>query len=134
MKKYILKIEGKHFEVEVKSCSQNSAVVSVNGKTYDVAITGNSLSPQATANAPVTSTIGSKPKASVGILKASLPGSIFKINVKEGDVVKKGQVLLIMEAMKMENNVFAECDGVVKSISVKVGDAVLQEDELLEIE
>ena len=48
--------------------------------------------------------------------------------------VKKGDVLLIMEAMKMENNIMSEKDGVVKSIKVAVGDAVLQEDVLLEIE
>ena len=54
--------------------------------------------------------------------------------VKEGDAIKKGDVLLIMEAMKMENNVMAEKEGTVKTIRVKVGDNVLQNDVLIELE
>jgi biotin carboxyl carrier protein len=64
---------------------------------------------------------------------APLPGSIFKMLVKEGDEVKKGDVILIMEAMKMENNVMSEKEGIVKSIRVKVGDNVLQSDVLVEL-
>ncbi len=67
-------------------------------------------------------------------IKAPLPGSIFKILVKEGDVVKEGDKLLIMEAMKMENDVLAEKAGTIKSIKVAVGDSVLQNDVLLEIQ
>jgi biotin carboxyl carrier protein len=66
-------------------------------------------------------------------VKAPLPGNIFKIIAKEGDEVKKGDNLLIMEAMKMENNVLAEKEGVIKSIKVKEGDAVLQGDVLIEM-
>ena len=58
---------------------------------------------------------------------------IFKINIKVGDSIKKGDSLFIMEAMKMENNVLAEKEGVVKSIKVKEGDAVLQGDVLIEM-
>ena len=65
---------------------------------------------------------------------APLPGNIFKILVGVGDEVKKGDTLLIMEAMKMENNVAAEKEGTVKTIRVKVGDNVLQNDVLIELE
>ena len=66
-------------------------------------------------------------------VNAPLPGNIFKVLVNEGDTVKKGDVLLIMEAMKMENNVLAEKDGTVSSVKVSVGDAVLQNDVLIEM-
>ena len=58
----------------------------------------------------------------------------FKIIAKEGDAVKKGDTVLIMEAMKMENNVLAEKEGIVKKIMVSEGDSVLQGDLLIEIE
>jgi biotin carboxyl carrier protein len=67
-------------------------------------------------------------------VKAPLPGNIFKLLVKDGDVVKNGDVLLIMEAMKMENNILAEFDGVVKNLKIKEGQTVLQNDILLDIE
>ena len=82
---------------------------------------------------PGEGTITKKETAAYKV-KAPLPGSIFKLNVAVGDSVKKGDTLLIMEAMKMENNIMAEKDGVVKSVKVAVGDAVLQEDVLMEIE
>ena len=77
-----------------------------------------------------------KPLASTGVsvLKAPLPGTILQVLVKPGDAVKKEQNLLIMEAMKMENNILSEKDGTVKSVKVAPGDTVLQGDILLEIE
>jgi len=67
-------------------------------------------------------------------IKAPLPGNILTVKAKEGDDVKKGDLLLVMEAMKMENNVLADVDGTVKSLKVKEGDAVLQNDVLVEIQ
>jgi biotin carboxyl carrier protein len=69
-----------------------------------------------------------------GAIVAPLPGNISKINVAVGDTVRPGNVLLIMEAMKMENNVLAVKAGVVKLIKVQVGDSVLQNDILIEFE
>jgi biotin carboxyl carrier protein len=66
-------------------------------------------------------------------VKAPLPGNILSISVKTGDEIKKGQRLLIYEAMKMENEVLAEKDGTVANIKVSVGDTVLQGDLLIEI-
>ncbi len=65
-------------------------------------------------------------------IKAPLPGKILSIKVTKGDIVKKGDVILIMEAMKMENNVLASKDGVVEVIKVQPGDTVLEGDVLLE--
>ena len=67
-------------------------------------------------------------------VKSPLPGTIITVLIKEGDQVRLGQKLLTMEAMKMENNILAEKDGLVSSVKVKPGDSVLQNDVLLEIE
>jgi biotin carboxyl carrier protein len=76
-----------------------------------------------------------KLKAKSGILvKAPLPGTVVKINVKVGDDVNTGDTLLIMEAMKMENNIQCETGGKIKSIMITEGENVLQGDILLEIE
>ena len=67
-------------------------------------------------------------------IKAPLPGSIMKILVSEGQAVNRGDVLLTMESMKMENNIMAENNGVVRSIKVTSGQNVMQDDVLLEME
>jgi biotin carboxyl carrier protein len=66
-------------------------------------------------------------------IKAPLPGTIITVLVKPGDKVTLGQKLLTMEAMKMENNVLSEKDGIVKTVNVKPGQAVAQNDVLVEI-
>ena len=66
-------------------------------------------------------------------IKAPLPGTISAINVKVGSQVKRGDCLLVMEAMKMENNIVATSDGQVKTIHVTVGQSVSQEDPLVEL-
>ena len=60
------------------------------------------------------------------VYRSPMPGKVIKVNVKEGDDVKEGDVLCVVEAMKMENNFLAEVDGVIKDIKVRVGDNVLQ--------
>ena len=67
-------------------------------------------------------------------VKSPLPGSIVKVLVKAGQAVKKGDVLLTMESMKMENNVAAEADGTVKAVYVEPGKTVMQDDKLLDLE
>jgi biotin carboxyl carrier protein len=77
----------------------------------------------------------SKPteRKGAGLVKAPLPGTILQVFVKEGDLVKSGDKLLIMEAMKMENNITADTEGKVTAVKVKQGDAVLEGDVLVEI-
>jgi biotin carboxyl carrier protein len=69
-----------------------------------------------------------------GSLKSPMPGKIIKVNVKEGDSVKKGQSLIIMEAMKMEHTIRATSDGIVKKIHYKVGDMVKRSSDLVELD
>jgi pyruvate carboxylase subunit B len=68
------------------------------------------------------------------LIKAPIPGKIFKMNVKEGDEVKKGDVVLVIDAMKMENNIESRMDGVVKEVKVSEGDMVEGNDLLVELE
>ena len=67
-------------------------------------------------------------------MKAPLPGLILEIQVKEGDEVKVGQDILVMEAMKMENEIQSNQSGIVKSIKVDEGDNVYEGDVLIELE
>ncbi|MEG0796044.1 MAG: biotin/lipoyl-containing protein [Odoribacter sp.] len=141
MKKYKFKISGYSYEVEVGKVDENGAVISVNGTPYEVEIENDA----AKSKTPVITRQGVVSKATTGEVKkvvesgniykvtAPLPGSISKIMVAVGDSVKIGDCVLTMEAMKMENNVSAEKSGVVKTIKVNTGDAVLQGDVLLEI-
>ncbi|HEY5508738.1 MAG TPA: acetyl-CoA carboxylase biotin carboxyl carrier protein subunit, partial [Paludibacter sp.] len=73
-------------------------------------------------------------KAGANALKAPLPGSIIRVEVKVGDTISKGDLLLVMESMKMENNILSEKNGVVKFIAVEPGQAVMQDDILLDFE
>lgn len=141
MKNYKFKIRGTEYEVEIKSHENNEINLEVNGTAYKVEVerevkvskTPKLVRPKA---APAEAQTNVAPQAASGSgtpVNAPLPGNIFKINVSQGADVKKGDVLLIMEAMKMENNVLAEKDGKVGVIKVKEGDAVLQNDVLMEL-
>ncbi|MBI9065728.1 MAG: biotin/lipoyl-binding protein [Salinivirgaceae bacterium] len=140
MKKFDFTIKGHKYEVLIKNFEESIAEIEVNGTSYEIEIHKEvkvtktpTLVRQPVVSKPGEGTIKKK-DASAYKVKAPLPGSIFKLHVSVGDTVKKGDVLLVMEAMKMENNILSEKEGVVKSIKVAVGDAVLQEDVLLEIE
>ena len=73
-------------------------------------------------------------KRYMSIVKAPLPGTIIALMVQPGSKVKREEPILVLEAMKMENNIFAEKAGTVKTVRVAVGDTVMQGDILIEIE
>ena len=118
--------------------------ITVNGVTYVVdveEVSGVASAPVAqapvVAAAPVAAPAAPKaaPKAAAGkagatAVKAPMPGNIMKVNVKVGDAVKKGDVLVVLEAMKMENDVCAPADGVVASVEVNQG-ATVETDAVL---
>jgi len=142
MKKFKFTIRGNDYDVEVKDYEDNIAIVEVNGTEYEVEVhqkeTKTTKTPKLVrSNIPVERK-DSKIKKSVSSraysLKAPLPGNIFKILKNEGDEVKKGDTVMIMEAMKMENNIQSDKDGTITSLKVKEGDSVLQNDVLAEIE
>ena len=139
MKNYKFKINGNEYSVDIKSIEDNIAEVEVNGTPFQVELSKEVK----TSKTPklVRSSVSTKQEkkplstpSGLSKIEAPLPGNIFQIKVKEGDSVNKGDVLMIMEAMKMENNILAEQGGTVKTIKVKEGDAVLQGDILVEIE
>ena len=152
MKKYSLKINGNSYEVKIDDINEASTLahVTVNGTKYDVEIAGGKApvvkKPQVTAAPEATglsvtpkTPIATKPAAApvaAGGLKVAcpLPGTVISINVKEGDTVSAGQTLIVLEAMKMENNIDAERGGVVKQVLVSAGATVMEGDVLLVIE
>ena len=136
MKSFKFKIRGTQYNVDIKDIEKNEVSLEVNGTPYMVTIERE----EKTSKTPtivrkrLPDAVHKKPISnSVKAILAPLPGNIFKVLVKEGDTIKKGDTILIMEAMKMENNILAESDGVVKSVKIKEGDIVLQNDILLEI-
>ena len=102
--------------------------VNVNGTVYEVEleeITGGAAAAPAAAAAPVaTPAAPASAPAGGEQITSPMPGNILAVNVAAGDTVKKGQVLMILEAMKMENEIMSPCDGKVVSVSVAKGAAV----------
>ena len=145
MKEYKFKIHGNEYEVSINSVEDNIADVTVNGTQYEVEIEGKASKvsklpnpPPATSSAATTAEVISTAKAaakkSAGTaVKSPLPGVIVDLKVREGDQVKAGQHLLVLEAMKMENNIDADRDGIIVELKVNKGDSVLEGDTLLTI-
>ncbi len=133
MKKFKFTISGKQYEVEVQSFENDKAQVVVNGTQYEVDVEREKEEakpvivprPKA-APAPAAASAPAAGDANGTKAVAPLPGTIMQIFVNVGDEVKRGDKILMYEAMKMENNFLAEVDGVIKDIKVKVGDNVLQ--------
>ena len=134
MKKFKFTISGKQYEVEVQSFENDKAQVVVNGTQYEVDVEREKeeakpvVAPRPKAAPAPASTPAAAPAGDANGVKAvaPLPGTIMQIFVNVGDQVKRGDKILMYEAMKMENNFLAEADGVIKDIKVKVGDNVLQ--------
>ena len=144
MKKFKFTISGKPYEVEVQNIEGNIATVNVNGTEYQVEMEEQAAPvvapvarPAAKPAATQTQTAAPKPAANAGgagyKMAAPLPGTIMQIFVKQGDTVKKGDKLLMYEAMKMENNLLAEADGTITAINCRQGDNGLQGDALIVI-
>lgn len=139
MKHFKFSIHGNEYTVDVHGIEENQAHLEVNGTAYEVHIQQKTTAsktptllrpaPKATPTPDITRKEGG---AAHGIL-APLPGNVLKLQVSKGDIVEKGQILLVMEAMKMENKVLSDRAGVVEKILVEAGEAVLQGDVLLEI-
>lgn len=127
--KYVVTLNGKNYEVEV---NETEAVVTNISDAVAapalVAAPAPAAAPAAPA-APVAQTVSAEGTTIV----APMPGSIVNINVSMGQTVKAGDVLIILEAMKMENDITAPCDGVVKQIITTKGATVNTDDVLLVI-
>lgn len=138
MKKFKFTIRGNDYDVEVKKIEDDVATIDVNGSRFKVEIHRKKQTTKTPTlvRKPVPKNNGGvieKKASSAYQVKAPLPGTIVSLSVKEGDTVSKGQTVLIMEAMKMENNINTEKEGTVIKILVNAGDTVLQNDVLIEI-
>ena len=121
-------VDGEEFEVILEKKGENWDV-EIEGFNFSIKIDqGNS-----TNSSKKRKRGGSKRKLS-GKISSSIPGKIVSLNVKLGDIVKQGQVVMILEAMKMQNEISSPFDGVVKKISVRQNDSVMKDDLLMEIE
>jgi biotin carboxyl carrier protein len=124
MKKFLIKVNGNQYEVEVEEIKQASS------GNQAVAQSASQSAPKAVPVGKAAKVDNSVPAGAVTIT-APMPGTVLRLNVAMDDVVKKGQVLLILEAMKMENEIVAPNDGTVVSInavqggSVNVGDVLV---------
>ncbi len=139
MKKFKFTINGNDYSVDVLGIEENLAHLEVNGTPYHVElhrVVKPSKTPTLVRSAikqPVNPDISKREGGASHPVLAPLPGTIQQLMVARGDIVKKGQLLLIMEAMKMENRVLADRAGVVETLKVQQGDIVLQGDVIMEI-
>lgn len=144
MKEYKFKINGKDFHVAVNGISGTKADVTVNGVNYDVELE-NAVAPvqQAApaqtapvapvADAPQAPSAASAPATGGKAITSPLPGVIISVDVKEGSVVKRGQKVAVIEAMKMENDILADVDGTVTAVHVAKGDTVAEDAKIVTI-
>jgi biotin carboxyl carrier protein len=143
MKEYKYTINGTKYEVAVGDIEENIVTVTVNGEEYKVEmekepepekkkpVLGKPAAPAAEGAEPATD------KAAVNknnAVKAPLPGVITDIMVAVGDEVQAGDTVVVLEAMKMANNLQAEKAGKVTAICVKIGESVMEDDALVVIE
>lgn len=144
MKKFKFTIAGQPYDTTVNEIEPNVCEVTVNGTVFQVEIEKQETVKKKPVVAPRPAATGAattaaKPAAapaSAGttVVKSPLPGSIVKVMVQAGQEIKKGDTLLTMESMKMENVIASEVTGKVKSVLVQPGQNVMQDDKLVEIE
>ena len=140
MKEYKYTINGNEYKVTIGEIEGNIANVEVNGTAYKVEMEQKVEAPKPVARPvarPAVAAPAARPAAaSTGksAVKSPLPGVILDIKVNVGDTVKRGQTVLILEAMKMENNINADKDGKITAINVKAGESVLEGTDLVVIE
>ena len=150
MNKYQYKVQGVDYEVEIEEVEGNIAKVNVNGIPFEVELQKpinaakhpTMTRPKVEAPKPVSATpppsvaTPAQPAAPAGAgapVKAPLPGTVTEIKVAVGQQVNVGDVVLVLEAMKMQNNIEAEYAGTVTSITVKQGETVMEGSVLMTI-
>ena len=159
MKEYKYKINGNEYSVAIIDLEGDKAAVEVNGVSYQVDILTEGYTapaprpaakpaaapaPAPAAPAPAAAPVAPQPIAPAApatepaapagkgtAVQSPLPGVILDIKVAVGDQVKAGQTVAILEAMKMENNINAECDGVITAIKVAKGDNILEGSDIV---
>ena len=124
--KYVVTLNGKNYEVEVNETE--AVLVSVS----DAATVAAPVAPAAPAAAPATPAAPAV-SAEGTTIPSPMPGTILSVSVSVGQTIKSGDVLMVLEAMKMENDIVAPCDGTVKQLLVSKGSTVNTDDVLVVI-
>ena len=128
MSKYRITLDGKTYEMDVELIGSNGAVKQpVKAETKVSPMT--SSAPAATSAKPAAKSA----EAGSGTVLAPMPGTILKVLKADGDQVKAGEVVLVLEAMKMENEILAPVDGTVASLNLSAGGTVAGGDVLFEV-
>ena len=125
MSKYRITVEGKTYEMDVELIGANGAAVQPAVKAAAPVVATPKAAPAPAVAKPVATSSGS--------VIAPMPGTILKVNKAEGDSVKAGDVVLVLEAMKMENEITSPADGVIASLSLTEGSTVAGGDLLFEV-
>jgi len=139
MKTYKMTINGKHYEARILEYSNHEVKVRVNGEEFVIELekeddqTPKLVRTERLAPVVITTSAPKQEAAKPGSVVAPIPGTIHAIKVKEGDIVKSADVVLVLEAMKMESDIATPYSGKVKSIHVKPGDSVHEGQVLIEI-
>ncbi len=142
MKTYKLKINGNEYEVAINSVEGKIADVTVNGAAYQVELENApaaapapvaAAAPAPVAAAPAPAAAAAAPAGAGVKVPSPLPGVIIEVSVKEGQAVKAGQKVAVLEAMKMENEISATKDGTITAIHVAKGDSVLEGADIVTI-
>jgi biotin carboxyl carrier protein len=115
--KRTVKVNGEEFEVEIELNDDGTYEATVEGQTFSIEVPNAQAAPRARRGG------GGKKKKS-GTVSANIPGKVVTVEVKEGDVVKEGQVILILEAMKMQNEIQAPVNGTVINVACEEGQAI----------
>ena len=131
MRKFLINVNGNSYEVEVDEITEGSAPVS----RPAASVRTPQAAPVAKA-APAKAAASPEPTVSAGqeVIDSPMPGNIWKVLVAEGDIVKAGQTLVILEAMKMENELVSPIDGKVTKVMTSEGAIVNTGDKLVIVE
>ena len=151
MKQYKFTINGTEYAVDIIDVDGDIATVAVNGSNFEVEVEGMEIKPASKTPKVVKTAVVSAPEApaaapaapkskpvasassAANAIKAPLPGVVLAIDVKVGETVKVGQRLFVLEAMKMENNIDSDREGIVREIRVGKSDSVLEGDVIMTI-
>ena len=139
MKTYKFKVNATGYTVNIKSHEGNTINLEVNGTTYDVKLkeevkkTKTPTLVRAASKRPAEP-LKVNPKSNKTRIVAPIPGVVLSIDVKVGDILKIGDRMLVLEAMKMENNIVSEKAGTIISINIAAGQQVLQDELMIELE
>jgi biotin carboxyl carrier protein len=139
MKNFKFKIHDNNYQVDIKSHEGNVINLEVNGTSYAVTMKEDikkSKTPTLVRSASrrPAEPLKVNPSSQKTKIVAPIPGVVLSIDVKVGDTLKVGDRMLVLEAMKMENNIVCEKAGIITALHISVGQQVLQDEIMIELE